>query len=184
MVISMNRKLILLAAPVICSCAGSHTALSPLLPPAGAGAAAEVQSVGLVVAFPSDPRGDTGWTPQEGTRTIAGYFWHVSFRTSKGWLWAALQLDPAAVSELPEHPSLAAVVAAARVSSCELDTHVVTCGDPIKGRAWVVGDHVVIAITDKRWQDALLAEHPDSIEIRRGRDYAYQFGILVPLAYR
>ncbi len=179
-----NRLCLALAVLTICSCAGVRSGIVPVVP-THTGAIAEVQSEGLVVVFPSEQRGDSGWGRIKVENRYAGYFWHVRVRVAGRWLAASLQVDPDSDLVLHAYSSLRAVIADGNLRSCRLNSHVITCADPIEGRAWVDGDHVLVAITDKRWRRALAAEHPDSLWLSRGeQNQRYDLNVAVPLAYR
>ncbi len=172
-----------LALMTICSCAGVRSGIVPVVPP-DTGAVAELQSAGLVVVFPWEPRGDSGWGLLKVANRYGGYFWHVRVRVAGRWLAAGLQVDPDSDLVLPAYSSLRAVVAAGALRSCRLDSHVIACAGAIEGRAWVNGDHVVMAITDRRWRRALAAAHPDSVWLSRGEQNTYSLNVSVPLTYR
>ena len=179
----MNR-LRLSVVVLTCSCAGSRPDLLPV-PAAGSAAIAEVQAAGLVVLFPSEPRGDTGWSSLKVSNRYAGYSWLVTVRTAKRPLSAALVVDPDHDLQVPAFQNLRAVVAAGELRSCMRDVHIISCAYALDGQAWAQGDHVVIAITDKEWRATLAAAHPDSIQLARLQENTkYDLSIAVPLRYR
>jgi len=174
------RHTVLLIGLVACS--GPHRAIqAPLL--AINGPSAIVTREALLVAFPPEPRGDTAWTRFTVRNRFAGYFWHILIRTHDGWLAAGFQVDPTDKLKMPSFPSLTAVVAAGRLASCRLETHIIACFDPIEGTVHVERGQVVIAITDAHWLGVLARERLPRVHLARGQENGYAWQEAIPLLF-
>jgi hypothetical protein len=166
----------------ILACAAPHRAAPPPVLPATIPSAI-VTGEALLVAFPPEPRGDTAWTHFTVRNRFAGYFWHILIRTHDGWLAAGFQIDPNDKLEIPSFPSLTAVIAAGRLASCQVETHIIACADPIEGTVRAEGSRVVISITDVHWLGVLTHERPPRAHLARGQQNAYAWRDSLPLLF-
>ena len=66
---------------------------------------------------------------------------------------------------VPARSSTEAAVAAGQFVNCHLQTHVIACGEPLRGSVHVVNGDVVFHILDSRWARTLRGEHPRSARL-------------------
>ena len=157
-------------ALALCACGCASVPQPDLSLPADGGPVALITPSALVVAFPPEPRADTGWHPLSLDNASAGYFWHIMFRGTPEWLAAGFTVDPDLDLQIPSFPSLQALVAAGHLSACRLDTHIIICGIPLRGRARAEAGRVIVTITDREWLPRLQGLHPTSVHLSRGQE--------------
>ena len=154
------RKLVV-ALALSLGCAGKSTPpLQPTRVPA-----AQLSPSGFVLAFPESACGSCERSPEVLPNRFAGPFWQVLVKADTGWLAAVHQVEPDSAGLLPAFGSAAALVGAGRPLNCRLDSHVMTCTEPLKARATLWPGAVVLAVTDRRWLDRLRESRPSTAHL-------------------
>jgi hypothetical protein len=128
-----------------------------------------VTSSAFIVAFPPEPKGDTGWRALTVANDFGGYFWHIKIRATPQWLAAALEVSPDQDLQIPAFPNLASVVAAGQLRSCRLESHVIACAYPVRGSARTEGNRVVVAVTELAWLQMIWRQRPTIVHLARGQ---------------
>jgi hypothetical protein len=91
--------------------------------------------------------------------------WRLMIPLDPHWLVAAHRLEVDSSLAVPARASTDAAVAAGHLVSCELDTHVIACGEPLKGSVEVVQGEVVFHVRDSNWRRTLRAKRPRSARL-------------------
>ncbi len=115
----------------------------------------------LFAVFPPNLRADSAWASRGISSPFAGPYWSVIVPTAKVWLTAAAHMAPFDDRVLPAFDSLAAVIAATRVSECHHGGWIYACGAPLNGSAMVADSSVHLAIKlPREWRKLISSERP------------------------
>jgi hypothetical protein len=136
----------------------------PLLEPTRV-PSAQLSPSAFVLVFPESACGSCKRPPEVLPNRFAGPFWEVMVKADTGWLAAVHQVEPDSGRQLPAFSSVAALVESGRPQNCHLDSHVMTCGEPLKAHATLRPGLVVLTVTDARWLDRLRASHPPTAHL-------------------
>jgi hypothetical protein len=143
----MRGLLKLVVASLSTACASGS--ISHLSLPVGPEPAFLLGGTEAVVAFPADTS-DFPWAAGRLTDRFAGPFWSVIVARPGGpYAAAAVQFE--AADSLPPIAGLAEVVERARGYNCSLDTHVITCYQPLAGAIEQHQGRLVFRILDATW---------------------------------
>ena len=155
-------RTLVVALALSLGCGGKPT--TPQLQPSRV-PAAQLSPSALVLSFPESACGRCERPSEILPNRFAGPFWQVLIKADTGWLAAVHQIEPDSALQLPAFGSAAALIEAGRSLNCRLDSHVIVCAEPLKARATIQPDAVVLAVTDRRWLERLRASRPTTAHL-------------------
>jgi hypothetical protein len=131
----------------------------------------------VTAVFPRAIGSEMSWPAGRVASRWAMDQWRLMIPLESHWLVAAHQLVVDSSLVVPVRPSTEAAVAAGQFVNCDLQTHVLACGEPLRGSVEVVNGEVVFHILDSRWGRTLRGEHPRSARllfVRGGQEVIWE----------
>ncbi len=181
----MRLPILFLAVAALTACASRGKPEASVLPAALEGPAVLVGSREVVAVFPRAIGSAISWPAAGVASRWAMDQWRLMIPLEPHWLVAAHQVEVDSTLVAPARASTEAAVAAAHFVNCDLNTHVIACGEPLKGSVELVNGEVVFHIRDFRWRRTLRAKHPRSARllfVRGGQEVVW--GGVVDIDYR
>jgi len=161
-----TRHCWLLAFLAACTVARSP---EPVLQPAADPASFQVSTREALIVFPPEPD-DFPWPVDSLADRFVGPLWNVTAAVpSSTPLAAAVQFRTVDSLQLPSIRSLGDLAPELGAFDCRIDSHIITCGYPLRATVAVDAGRVVLRITDATWLERLNRLHPDSAWIRVDR---------------
>lgn len=181
----MKSELLSIGIVALTACASSGNHLPDPGPGHAEGPAVEVGQREVIAIFPRVIGSQLSWpAPRVGSRWDGGQ-WRLMIPLNPHWLVAAHQLEIDTSPIAPARTSTEDAVAAGHLVDCELDTHVLACGAPLKGSVAVVDGQVMFRIRDPRWKRRLQRDRPRNARLLfvRGGQHVVWEGV-VDIDYR
>jgi hypothetical protein len=172
----VGLRVLFVGIATLMACAASQQPQDTVVPAAD-GPAVLVGKEEVVAVFPRAIGSEMAWPAGRVASRWTMDQWRLMIPLEARWLVAAHQLVVDSSLVVQARSSTEAAVAAGQFVNCDLQTHVITCGQPLRGSVNVVNGEVVFHILDSRWGRALRGEHPRSARllfVRGGQEVIWE----------